>query len=104
MGLLRGIIPVIPTPFTENGQYVDYENFEKLVHMAIQDGAHALCLFAAGAEFYKLTMEERKELFIRAVRANRGRVPLIATVSSHATILALWEALYYESKGAQAFS
>ena len=104
MGLLRGIIPVIPTPFTENGQYVDYENFEKLVHMAIQDGAHALCLFAAGAEFYKLTMEERKELFIRAVRANRGRVPLIATVSSHATILALREALYYESKGAQALN
>lgn len=104
MGLLRGIIPVIPTPFTDNGQYVDYENFEKLIDMAVQDGAHALCLFAAGAEFYKLTMEERKELFLRAVRANKSKVPLIATVSSHATILALREALYYENKGADALN
>lgn len=104
MGILRGIIPVIPTPFTDNGQHVDYENFEELVHMAIQDGAHALCLFAAGAEFYKLTMEERKELFLRATRANHRRVPLIATVSSHATVLAVREALYYENKGADALN
>lgn len=104
MGNLKGVIPVIPTPFTDDGRYVDYGNFEELVEMAVRDGAHALCLFAAGAEFYKLTMEERKELFQRALNANRGRLPIIATVSSHATVLAVREAVYYEKKGAAALN
>lgn len=104
MGSLKGIIPVVPTPFTDDGRYVDYGNFEELVDMAVRDGAHALCLFAAGAEFYKLSVEERKELFQRAVQANRGRVPLVVTVSSHATVLAIREAAYYEKKGAAALN
>lgn len=104
MGKLKGVIPVIPTPFTDDGKYVDYGNFEDIVDIAIRDGAHAICLFAAGAEFYKLTMDERKELFQRAIQANRGRVPIIATVSSHATVLAIREATYYEKKGAAALN
>lgn len=104
MGSLRGIIPALPTPFTDDGRYVDYGNFEKLVEMAVRDGAHALCLFAAGAEFYKLTLEERKELFHRALSANRGRLPLVATVSSQAAVLAVREATYYEKKGAAALN
>lgn len=104
MGTLKGIIPVIPTPFTDDGKYVDYGNFEDIVDMAIRDGAHGICLFAAGAEFYKLTMDERKELFQRALQANKGRVPIVATVSSHATVLAIREAAYYEKKGAAALN
>lgn len=104
MGTLKGIIPVIPTPFTDDGKYVDYGNFEDIVDMAIRDGAHGICLFAAGAEFYKLTMDERKELFQRALQANKGRVPIVATVSSHATVLAIREAIYYEKKGAAALN
>lgn len=104
MGILKGVIPVLPTPFTDNGKYVDFGSVENLVEMAIRDGAHALCLFAAGAEFYKLSQEEKKELYHRVIMANKGRVPLVPTVSSHATALAVREAIYYEKKGAAALN
>lgn len=104
MGILKGVIPVLPTPFTDNGKYVDFGSVENLVDMAIREGAHALCLFAAGAEFYKLTWEEKKELYHRITITNRGRVPIIPTVSSHATTLAVREAIYYEKKGALALN
>lgn len=104
MSVIRGIIPVIPTPFTDDGRKTDLSGLKKLVDMAVHDGAHALCLFAAGAEFYKLTLEERFELFEAALEANAGRVPLIATVSSHATTQAVREAAWYENKGASALN
>ena len=37
MGKLKGVIPVIPTPFTDDGKYVDYGNFEDIVDIAIRD-------------------------------------------------------------------
>lgn len=104
MGIVKGIIPVIPTPFSDDGKSVDYRSFEKLIEMAISDGAHALCLFAAGAEFYKLAEEERKELFWRAVCVNDGRIPIVATVASHATVLAVQEAHWYEKEGVDALN
>lgn len=104
MGIIKGIIPVLPTPFTDNGKFVDFGSVENLVEMAIRDGAHALCLFAAGAEFYKLSPEEKRELYHRVMVTNKGRVPIIPTVSSHATALAVREAIYYEKKGATALN
>lgn len=104
MGILKGIIPVLPTPFTNDGTGVDFDTFERITEMAIQDGAHALCLFAGGAEFYKLAPEEKEELYNRAVQVNDGRVPLVPTVSSHATVLAVKEAQNYEERGAAALN
>lgn len=104
MPLLKGIIPVIPTPFSENGEKADIEVFQRLVEHGIDEGANALCLFAAGAEFYKLTKEERKELLNAAVAVNQGRVPILVTVSEHATLLAEREASYYQEHGADAIN
>jgi dihydrodipicolinate synthase/N-acetylneuraminate lyase len=51
MSILKGVIPVIPTPFTEDGTYIEYDSFAKLVELAIKDGANAIALFGAGGEF-----------------------------------------------------
>lgn len=104
MPLLKGIIPVIPTPFSENGEKADIEVFQKLVEHGIEEGANALCLFAAGAEFYKLTNEEKKELLNAAVEVNQRRIPILVTVSEHATLLAEREASYYQEHGADAIN
>lgn len=104
MRTIKGIMPVLPTPFTDEGEKIDISAFKQLVQVAAQDGAHALCLFAAGAEFYKLSQDERYTLFEAALDANEQGLPLVATVSSHATMLAAEEARYYERKGAAAIN
>lgn len=104
MGSLKGILPVLPTPFDKDGERIDYDSFQKLVDTAIADGADGLCLFAGGAEFYKLSEQEKCELFRLAVEVCDKRVPLIVTVSSHATILAQREALYAQENGASAIN
>jgi len=92
MSILKGVIPVIPTPFIEDGSRVDYDGFARLVELAIEDGANAIALFGAGGEFYKLSGEEKKEILTIANNTCRQRVPLVVTVSSHATQHAAEEA------------
>lgn len=92
-----GIVPVIPTPFTER-QDVDYDALDGLLEFAVRAGAGAVCLPAYGSEFYKLSEGEREDLVRRAALALKGRVPLMAQ-SNHpsarhaATIAARNEAL-----------
>ncbi|MBI2191647.1 MAG: dihydrodipicolinate synthase family protein [Planctomycetes bacterium] len=81
MPLIRGVVPVIPTPFHDDGQ-VDFESLDALVDFAIAAGAAALCLPAFGSEFYKLTEAERGQIVERAVRRVRGRAPVVA-VANH---------------------
>ena len=54
---LKGICPIIATPFTEKGA-VDYDSFANLVRTLIQGGCHAVTLFGIAGEYYKLTDEE----------------------------------------------
>ena len=61
---LKGICPIIATPFTEKGA-VDYDSFANLVRTLIQGGCHAVTLFGIAGEYYKLTDEE----MIRLARA-----------------------------------
>ena len=64
MGTLKGIIPVIPTPFTDDGKYVDYGNFEDIGrHGRERWSSMGFVFLAAGAEFYKLTNGREKRTF-----------------------------------------
>ena len=72
---LKGICPIIATPFTENGE-VDYEDLYSLVKTLIQGGCHAVTLFGIAGEYYKLSDEERKkmvEITVKAARENGGK-------------------------------
>lgn len=104
MPLLNGVIPVIPTPFSEDGFSVDYKSFEKLVELAVDEGANGLGLLAGGAEFYKLTQEERNNLLRTAVEVNNKRVPVLVTISAHATRNAVQEAELAMKMGADAIN
>jgi len=75
--MLRGIIPVIPTPFTEREE-LDLEALERLVDFAAISGAAGICLPAYASEFYKLTDPERAEVIRAAVKSSKGRVPVLA--------------------------
>ena len=82
--LLRGVVPIVPTPFTTD-EDVDLQSLAELVEFACHAEVSAICLPAYGSEFYKLTDAERTALVATAVNQANGRVRVIAQ-SNHASV------------------
>jgi 4-hydroxy-tetrahydrodipicolinate synthase len=104
MSRIEGVIAVLPTPFTSDGENIDLGAVKRLVETSVQDGADALALFGAGGEFYKLSEPEKILLLQIVMDAAAGRLPVIATVTEHATCLAAHEAREYERMGVAAIN
>lgn len=97
---IKGICPIIATPFLENGD-VDYEGLEKLVAHLIDGGCHAVTLFGIAGEYYKLTDAERDnmaKIVIDTCKKKGGTS--ILSVTDHATELAAKRAAQFEAMGA----
>jgi 4-hydroxy-tetrahydrodipicolinate synthase len=99
--MFSGIIPVLATPFDERGE-VDLEDFERIIEFGIAQGAHALAMFGLASEYYKLDDTERRRLQSVLIRTSRGRVPVIISVTHHATEIAVRQAIEAENEGADA--
>jgi 4-hydroxy-tetrahydrodipicolinate synthase len=74
---LRGVVPIIPTPFDAAGE-IDEPALGRLIEFAVRCRVGAVCLPAYASEFYKLTEEERVRVVGIAVRAARDRVAVVA--------------------------
>ena len=97
---IKGICPIIATPFTKNGE-VDYEDLYHLVKTLINGGCDAVTLFGIAGEYYKLTDEERKQMVkvtVEAARETCGKT--IISVTDHATEVAVKTAKMFEEMGA----
>ena len=97
---IKGICPIIATPFTEAGE-VDFEDLANLVKTLCSGGCHAVTLFGIAGEYYKLTDEERRkmaEVTVKAAKEVGGTT--ILSVTDHATENAVKQAKLYESIGA----
>jgi len=100
MNEIKGICPIIATPFTDCGE-VDYESLEKLVKHLINGGCHAVTLFGIAGEYYKLSDDERKkmvEVTVKAAKEVGGKT--IISVTDHATEVAVKTAKFFEQSGA----
>ena len=102
--LLKGIVPVIPTPFSEDGDRILFDAFARVIEQALTEGAHTIMLFGAGGEFYKLEEEERRSLLREALGVCRGRGDVAVTVTEHSTRMARRQALAYQEMGAAAIN
>lgn len=78
MKKMEGIIPVMITPFTKNGE-IDYPGVAKLVEWYIANGSDALFAVCQSSEMQFLTLEERVELAAFVKKAAAGRIPVIAS-------------------------
>lgn len=97
---LKGICPIIATPFADNGE-VDYDSLRNLLKVLAAGGSHALTLFGIAGEYYKLNDEERKNMVKVVVEeCKKSNTPSIISVTEHATELAVKQAKYFESQGA----
>lgn len=81
---LSGVVPIIPTPFTEKEE-VDESALRRLVDFAIANGIEAACLPAYASEFYKLTDEEKLQVVRIAVEQSAGRMQIVAQ-SNHPSL------------------
>jgi dihydrodipicolinate synthase/N-acetylneuraminate lyase len=81
---LSGVVPIIPTPFTEKEE-VDEGALKRLVDFAVSSGVEAACLPAYASEFYKLSDEEKLQIVKVAVKHSGGRMKIVAQ-SNHPSL------------------
>ena len=61
--VLRGVVPVAPTPFDDNDE-VDYEGQRRVLDFMIDAGVDAICILANYSEQFSLTDDERERLTV----------------------------------------
>jgi 4-hydroxy-tetrahydrodipicolinate synthase len=81
MKLLRGVLPIVPTPFSLTGE-PDTVSLRRVVNHAVEAGAAALVYPGVASEDVRLTTEERATCLNVVIHEAGGRVPVIAGVNS----------------------
>jgi len=98
---LKGIMVATVTPMGRT-QALDLGALRALVEFLVRAGVHGLFVLASQGEFFSLDRDERRRVARAAVRAARGRVPVVVntgTVSTGETVRLSQEA---EDEGADA--
>lgn len=89
------------TPFNED-MTVNFSLFEKLIDDQIANGTDAVVVCGTTGESATLSLDEREELFSRAVKRVNGRIPVICSGGSNSTSFALKTAKMAEKCGSDA--
>ena len=95
----RGIFPIVPTPFNEDGS-LDLDSQKRVLDCMIDQGVDGLCILANYSEQFLLSDEERAILQELCIRHVNGRVPIIATCSHFSTDIAVARCQRAEEQGA----
>jgi len=95
----KGIWPVAPTPFHDDGA-IDTEGMKRVLDFMIDAGVDGLCILANFSEQFVLTDAERDQLTRLSLEHVAQRVPVIVTVSHFATCIAVERARQAKSLGA----
>jgi 4-hydroxy-tetrahydrodipicolinate synthase len=81
---LRGIYPIVPTPFLDNGE-IDYPSIERLVAFMAQKKVHGLAILGALGEGHKLTEQERAAVIASSRKLIPEEMGLVVGVRAPAT-------------------
>jgi 2-keto-3-deoxy-L-arabinonate dehydratase len=79
-----GVLPVAPTPFTDDGE-IDTEGMTRVLDCMIDQGVDGICILANFSEQFLLSDDERDRLTRLSLEHVAGRVPVIVTASHFAT-------------------
>ena len=82
---VKGFIPVMLTPFQENGE-VDYDGLTQLTEFYLASGAAGLFANCLSSEMFELNPRERIKVTQHVVKIASGRVPVVATGTFGSTI------------------
>lgn len=80
----RGVFPVAPTIFNEDGT-LDLEGQRRCLDFLIDAGSNGICILANFSEQFLLSDEERETLLRLSLDHVAGRVPVVVTTSHFST-------------------
>lgn len=80
----RGVFPVAPTVFDEDGD-LDLEGQKRAIDFMIDAGSNGICILANFSEQFVLTDEERTAVQNTVLKHVAGRVPVIVTTTHFST-------------------
>jgi len=95
----RGVFPVVPTIFREDGA-LDLDGQQRAVDCMIDAGSHGLCILANFSEQFVLSDEERSLLARTILEHVAGRVPVIVTTTHFSTRLCIARSVEAQAMGA----
>jgi 2-keto-3-deoxy-L-arabinonate dehydratase len=98
---LRGCIPILCTPFFEDGS-LDCASLEREIEFVLDEGASGVAALAIASEGYKLTETEREEVIKLVVKVTAGRVPVVISADGAGTEVAVDRANKAAAAGADA--
>jgi dihydrodipicolinate synthase/N-acetylneuraminate lyase len=96
---LRGVVPIAPTPFRDNGD-LDLDSQRRVLDCMIDQGVDGICILANYSEQFLLSDEERNILLQLCLEHVRGRVPVLVTCSHFSTRIAAERARRAAAAGA----
>lgn len=99
--IFRGVATAMITPMKEDGS-INYPVFKELIEYQITHKADALVVAGTTGESATLSDEEHIELIEFAVKAAKGRIPIIAGAGSNNTAHAVFLSKECEKAGADA--
>src|SRR5918995_771946 len=80
----RGVFPVAPTVFDDDGR-LDLEGQKRAIDFMIDAGSHGICILANFSEQFLLRDDEREAVMTTVLDHVAGRVPVIVTTSHFST-------------------
>ncbi|MDR6153056.1 2-keto-3-deoxy-L-arabinonate dehydratase [Acidovorax delafieldii] len=80
----RGIFPVVPTTFHEDGR-LDLDSQKRCLDFMIDAGVDGVCILANFSEQFSLSDAEREVLTRTSLEHVAGRVPVIVTTTHYGT-------------------
>lgn len=95
----RGVFPVAPTIFTEDGR-PDLEGQKRAIDFMIDAGSTGICILANFSEQFVLSDAERDEQMRLILEHVAGRVPVIVTTSHFSTDICVARSKAAEAMGA----
>lgn len=99
MSLLKGVMPVAPTIFTDNEE-LDLQGQRRVVDYLVDGGSDAVCILANYSEQFSLTDEERESVLVATLEQAAGRLPVCVTTSHFSARIARGRSLRAQELGA----
>lgn len=100
--MIRGILPALLTPMSDDGARVNDESLRRLVEFQIERGVSGFFVCGGSGEGLLLTPEERRAVLAGVIEAARGRVAIIAHIGALDTATAQGLAAHAAALGADA--
>ena len=97
---IRGVLPIVHTPFDPNGQ-IDWESLEREIDWAFESGANGCCTGMV-SELLRLSGQERSDLTQRLPGLVRGRGVVVASVGAEDVDQTVQNARQAEAAGCDA--